>query len=425
MKIELTDLSPVKKSLSIEAEPQEVDRETEAVLRRYANQVRIPGFRPGKAPIDLIRSRFAREIQEDVRERLVARLYTEATREKKLRPLGDPALEELTHEQDQPFRFKTTFEVVPDLTPKGYRGIEVRERKAEVTGDEVEKALESLRDSHARFVTEEGRVAATGDVVVADVDGAPSGGEAFHRERVLIAIGAEDNLPEFNEKLPGTTAGSTVEFQVAYPGGYNAKELAGKSVDYKLQVHEIKRREVPALDDEFAKDLGEFADLAALRERVRSDLLEEKQVQSRRASREAMLDKILIENPVVLPEVLVDEEIQHRLEDMVRIMMMQGMDPRTMEVDWKALRDRQEAPARKMVHARLVLDAVASEEHVHVEDADLTTHIRKEAERVGEPYEKIRARLQKGGGLEALRAQLVREKTLDFLTSVANIQRED
>jgi trigger factor len=425
MKIELTDISAVKKSLTIEADAEDVRRETEAVLRRYASQARIPGFRPGKAPLELVRTRFASQISDDVRERLVGRLYSEATREKGLRPLGDPALEEISKESEEPLRFKTTFEVLPQLTPKGYRGVEVREPKVAVEEEDVERALESLRQSQARFVTEDGRAAAAGDVVVADVEGTPAGGETFRRERVVIALGAEDNLPEFNDKLPGVAAGSSLEFDVEYPEAYSAKELAGKPVSYKLHVHEVKRKEVPPLDDELAKDLGEFADLASLRERVRGDLLEEKRHVSQRGTRQSILDKVLVENPVVLPDVLVDEEIQHRLEDMVRMMAMQGVDPRTLDVDWKQLRDRQEEPARKTVHAKLVLDAIAAIEHVEASDDEIEAYVRREAQRMGEKHEKLLARIEKSGGREALRAQLVREKTLDFLSSVANIQRGD
>ena len=425
MKVELTDLSPIKKSLTIEADPEDVERETEAVLRRYAGQVRIPGFRPGKAPLDLVRSRFGDQIHEDVRERLVGRLYAEATREKNLRPLGEPALEEISDQGETPLRFKTTFEVLPELAPKGYRGVEVREAGVTVADEDVEKALESLRESQARFVTEDGRAAATGDVVVADVEGTPEGGEPFRREGVMIALGEADNVPEFNEKLVGVAAGSNLEFDVSYPEDFAAKELAGKPVAYRLHVHEVKRKEIPALDDELAKDLGEFADLAALRERVRNDLLEEKRAVASRGTRQAILDKVLIENPVLLPDVLVDEEIQHRLEDMVRMMAMQGVDPRTLDVDWKQLRDRQEEPARKMVHAKLVLDAISRIEGVEAADDEVDGHVRREAQRAGEKYEKLRARLEKSGGREALRAQLVREKTLDFLSSVANIHRGD
>lgn len=424
MKIELQDLSPVKKTLAIEADPEEVDRETEAVLRTYARRAKVPGFRPGKVPLSLIRTRYAHEIREDVRERLLSKLYTAATAQKGLQPLGDPHLEEISHEENQPFRFRTTFEVRPEFTVKEYRGIEVREPSAAVTDADVEQALEDLRKSQVRLVTEEGRAASAGDVVVADVDGAPEGGEAFRRERVLIEVGASGNLPAFNEGILGVVTGSTPQFSVTYPKDYDAKHLAAKTVHYRMVVHEVKRTEYPSLDDEFAKDLGDFENLAALRVKVRADLEERKRAEARAAVRQSVLDKVLLANPIPLPEVLVQEETQHRLEDIVRAMILQGLDPRRMEVDWKELRERQDEPARKAVHARLLLDSVASAEPIAVEAAEIEDRIRKEAERIRQDPHELRKSLSKGDGLEALKNQMVREKTLDFLTSIANIHPE-
>lgn len=425
MKIEVTDLSAVKKSLVVEAEPEELTHATEESVRRIAKQARIPGFRPGKAPLDVIRQRFRHEIEEDVRESLVSRLYWEAAREKGLRPLGDPVLDEVTHEHDKPFRFKTTFEVLPVLGPKNYKGIEAREMPARVGEQELDETLDGLRDAHARYVTEEGRAAQTGDIVVADVEETPEGAEVDRRERAMIEVGLPQQHPAFNEALHGATAGAELSFEVRYPDEHPAPRLAGKAVRYVVKVHEIKRREIPALDDEFARDMGEFENLAALRARVLSDLEARKLSEARAAVRQSILDKALLENPVALPDVLVEEEIRHRLEDMVRAMVLHGVDPRQADFDWKSLRDRQEEPARKTVHARLLLDAIAAAESIEASPEDLEARIRVEAERIGEGVEALRAKLKKGDGLEALKTQMVREKTLDFLTSVANIQKAE
>jgi trigger factor len=420
----VTDLSSVKKSLSIEVGPQEVEKETGDVVRRLASRVRVPGFRQGKVPLGVVRTRFAKEVEDDVRDRLMSRLLAEATREKGLKPIGEPVLDHLSHDKDGPLSFRTTFEVMPEIEPKGYKGIEAREPSAEVTDAEVEKALEDLRQSQARLVSEEGRVASTGDVIVADIEGQPEEGEAFRRERTMIEVGAPDNLPEFNERVHGAPAGSDLEFAVAYPKEYDNASLAGKSVGYKVHVHEVKRRVVAALDDDFARDVGDFESLDALRTRMRTDLEERKRNEARMALRQSILDKILLENPAVLPDALVEDEIHHRLEDFVRAVMLQGVDPSKIKVDWKEIRDRQEAPARKSVHARLVLDAVARVESIEVDPSEVDARIRKEAERIGDPFEVVRKRLAKGEGVEALQHQLVRERTLDFLTTVANIQRE-
>ncbi len=424
MKIELKDLTPVRKQMAVEVEPDVVAREQGAVLRRFISQVRLPGFRQGKAPASIVRTRFAKEIEEDVRDRLLSRLYREATQEKGLRPLGDPVLEKLTHEEGQPFRFEASFEVLPSFTVQGYREVQARQPKAVVTDDEVAAALEDVRRGNSRLVTAD-KAAEAGDVLLTDVHGAPAEGEPFHRENALIEVGAEGHLPEFDAALRGATAGADLDVTVAYPADHPTRELAGKAVRYQIHVHEVKAREVPALDDAFAKDLGEFETLDALRARVREDLEARKTDAARSAVRQAVLDKVLLENAIPLPEHLVNDELRHRVEDMVRSLVMQGVDVEKMDLDWKEIGARQEEPARKTVHARLVLDAIAQAEGLLVDDGELDARLGREAERMGETKGGLRRRLQEGGGLEALKIQMVREKTLDFLTSVANIQVEE
>jgi trigger factor len=422
MKIEMTDLSPVKKSLAVEVDAEEVSKETEAVLRRYAGQVRLPGFRQGKAPVDMVRKRFAKEIDDDVRERLISRLWREATIAQGIVPLGDPVLEDLKHEPGMPFQFKTTFEVVPKFEVGGYKGVEAKTPPSGVADAEVDAALESIRQSNARYVPDEARLAEPGDVLVADLHEQPEGEEGKERERLSLEVGAAGNPDVFNAKLAGARSGARLEFDIEYPADTPAPALAGRKVGYRVHVHEVKRKELPLLDDEFAKDLGEFEDLAALKSRVRADLEERKKAMARSGVRQEILDKVLAANPVPLPDLLVEEEIQHRLEDMIREMMFHGVDPRKAELDWKELRDRNEEPARKIVHARLVLDAIARAEGVTVERRELDERIRREAERIGENVDELRLRLSKSAGLQALEAQMVREKSLDLITSIANIQ---
>lgn len=425
MKIDVTDQDPVKRRMEVEVEPETVAAETEKVLRSYAGKARIPGFRPGKAPLSVVRTRFAKEVREDVRDRLVARSFQEAAEEKGLKPLGDPILEEVSLEEGQPLRFRTRFEVLPRIEVTKHKGVEVRRPAAVVTDADVEKALGELREAQARLEVEEGHRAVTGDVVIADVKGSPEGGEPFERERMFIEIGAADNLPAFNEKLEGTTAGAQLAFSLEYPKEHPNPGLAGKRVGYELAVREVKRRVVPDLDDDFAKDLGEFESLDDLRRRVRQDLEAHKKQEAERKVRQSVLDKVLLENPVVLPDTLVDGEIRYRLEEIVRRLMMQGMDPEKLQLDWKELRSQQEEPARKAVHARLVLDAVAGTESLEVTDEEVEQRLRRDAEALGQKPERFRAELTKQGGIEVIKSQLLREKSLDLLTSVANIQNEE
>jgi len=425
MKIDLTDLSPVRKRMSVEVDAEDVERETRVVLQSYRKKARIPGFRPGKAPMSVVRSHFTKELEEDVRERVLSSSFLKATREKGLEPIGDPSLEDVSHEEGQPLTFNTVFEVLPEIEPKGCNDVSVTQAAVKIEDEDVEKALEELRQARVQLVAEEDREAVQGDVVYVDVEGTPDTGEAFQRERMPIEIGAENNLAQFNEKLTGARAGATVEFPVDYPEDYGSENLAGKRVEYRLQVREVKRPVLPDLDDEFAKDLGEFEDLVALRSKVREDLEHRKKHEVEAATRQAVLDKVLIENPVVLPEVLVQDEVRRRLESFVRNMAMQGVNPEKAEIDWESLRKEQDGPARKAVHARLLLDAVAKVQEIHVEPKEIEERIREDAKRIGQSVEKLRESLEKHSAREALTAQLLREKSLDYLATVANIQYAD
>jgi trigger factor len=427
MKVDLTEQSPVKRVLAIEVDADEMAQEKKRVLRGYAQKARIPGFRPGKAPLSLVEARFKKEVGEDVRERVMSRSFHEAAREHGLRPLGDPVVDEVTGEDDEgePFRFKLSFEVLPEIEVKNYKGLEVRREAVAVTDAQVDEALEELRQSRTQLVTEEDRAAVTGDVIVCDVRGTPSEGEPFERERTMIEVGATANPPAFNDKIEGVRAGDEPSFSIEYPAEYENKDLAGKTVAFEIKVHEVKIRQVPDLDDEFAKDLGEFDDLAALRERVREDLEHRRKHEVEGKLRQSLIDKVLVENPMVLPEVLVDVEVRQRLEEMIRRLYMQGVDPEKVELDWKKLRDQQEEPARKSVHARLVLDAVARAEGIEATPKEVEERVRQDARSVGETYETFKKRLKDHGGSEVVKNQIVREKTLDLLTAVANIQTEE
>jgi trigger factor len=425
VRFDLKDLSPVKKRLSVEVDADEVERETEGVLRDYRARAKIPGFRPGKAPMSVIRSRFAKDAEEDVRERIVSRYFLEGARERGLHPLGNPALDEIHHQKGEPLRFQTTFEVLPAIEPRAYSGIEVRRVVRTAADRDVDEVLEDIRQSRARLVSEEGRQAAAGDVLFVDLDGAPDGGEPFRREGAPIEIGAAGNLPGFDAALLGSKAGDEREVTVDVPADYPGRDLAGRRVAFRLVVREVKRKEVPAADDELAREVGDFEDLAGLRRRILSDLESRNRREADKAVRQSLLDKVLLENPVVLPDILVEDEIRRRLEDGLRGLILRGVDVERAGIDWEKLRKSQEEPARKAVHARLMLDAIARAQSITADEGEVDARIAEEARHLGEEPRRLRTELRKDGRHEALRTQLVREKTLDYLTSVAKIQDEE
>lgn len=425
MKVELKDHSPIKKSMTIEVPADEVARETDRVVQRYAQKVDLPGFRKGKVPRGVVENRFRKEIREDVRDGLISRLWGEAAEERGLRPIGDPTLDDVHFEDGDPFRFATTFEIAPELEPKGYKDVEVSARQAPVSEDDVAEALEELRQARAGLASSEGDTAGHGLFILGDLEVTPEGEESFTREAALVELGSSGHPPAFDEALEGAGAGDVREFSIPYPEDFPSSRLAGKSVAYKVTVTDIKRKVTPDLDDEFAKGL-EMDGLDALTERVREDLGHRREAEWKAEVRRKVLDGILLENPVPLPEVLVESEVRHRLEDTARSMVMQGLDLDKVDGEqWKRLRDAQEEGARKTVHARLVLDAVARVEGLDVADSEVDERIRLEAERIGEKPKDVKERLAGHGGLQAIKLQLLREKSLDFVTSVANIRREE
>ncbi|MDH3626599.1 MAG: trigger factor [Acidobacteriota bacterium] len=425
MKVELTDHSVVKKSLKIEVPADIIDDELKNTVREYAKKARIPGFRAGKVPLDLVRNRFRKEIREDVRDRVVSRYYHEATKEKGLQPLGEPTLEDLEFEDGKPLSFKTTFEIMPPIELNEYKELEGTRPSTTVDDEEIEKSLEEIRQARANLIAEEGRAASTGDVVVGDLRGEPEDGEAFEKERMMIELGSADSLPAFNDALEGVKAKETKEFTVQYPDDYGSEIVAGKSVKYKVVVHEVKRRELPELDDEFAKDLGDFETLDALRARIREDLESRKTQQADREMRQSLMDKLLLANPIVLPEVMVEAEVRQRLEETVRQMMQQGMDPQSAEVDWAEMRKRMEEPARMTVHGKLLLDEIARQETLEVSNDEMDQRIVRDAAQMGVEPEAAKDQLSQHGAMQALKNQLLREKSLDLIASVANIKNEE
>jgi len=424
MKVEMTSAGPVRRIMAIEVGPEELARETDVVLRGYQQKAKLPGFRPGRAPLALVRARLGKDVETEVRERVVTRCFRDATRERGVEPLGDPVLDDVGAGDSDGLRFRVSFEVLPVIELRGHRGVEVERPHVAVGEDEIDRTLEELRQAHAKLVPVEERAAAPGDIVVCDLRGTPSEGEPFERQRMMLEVGAAGLPPAFTERLTGATSGSALDFTIDHVVGEAAPELAGRSVQYEIRVREVRLREVPALDDEFAKDLGEFADLAALRARVRSDLETRAGHEADRRLRQAVLDEVLLRNPVVLPEVLVDGEVRRRLEQVVRTLVARGVDPQKVELDWKALRDEQVEPARKTVHARLILDAAAKIENVVIAPEEIEERIRRDAEGIGEKPAVLRERLTSRGAIEAIGEQICREKALDLLISVANIRGE-
>ncbi len=421
MKTEFVDVSDTRKQLLVEIPSTVVDAEIERIARDYGKAARIPGFRPGKVPAKVVRTRFRDQILHDVAHDLIPRAVDNALRERGVEPVDTPDIKNVLVEEGQPLKFTADFETVPAFDPGDYGSLNLKKPAASVTDDAVAETLERLRQRAARYEPVEGRQVEAGDTVVVDLVREASGEAPDRHESVSIEIGAAANPPGFDEHLIGLAVGDEKRFPVDYPADHSVKELAGTVVHYAVTVKGIKTRVVPALDDEFAKDLGEFDSLDALRARVREDLQRDAERAAERELRNDLLRQLAGRVTFEIPDALLEREVERRTEEFVRRLYEQGVDPRQANIDWQGFRDHQREPAREAVASAIVLDEVARREQVGVESAELDAEIDRYASATGRTSDDVRARLEKEGGISRLYMGLRREKAVDLVRSRATI----
>lgn len=422
MKTEFVEVSETRKNLVVEIPSAVVDAEIERVAQDYSRAARIPGFRPGRVPPRLVKQRFRDQILHDVAHGLIPRAVDEALRERGIEPVDTPDIRDVLVEEGQPLKFTAAFETVPPIDPGDYQTIEARRPPVTVEDEAIDQALQRLRDRAARYEPVEGRSIEAGDTVVLDLERrAGGGGERDRHENVSVEIGAPANPPGFDEELMGLTVGAEKSFTIRYPADHAVAELAGTEVSYGVTLNAIKQRVVPELDDEFAKDIGDFESLDALRARVREDLAHEARHAADRQLRADLLKQLARRVTFDVPESLIDREIDRRVEEFARRLLEQQIDPRKTNIDWEAFRDGQREPAREAVASALVLDEVARREDLVVTPEEIDREVARYAERTGRTATAVRAGLEKEAGLSRLHTGLRREKAVDFLLTHATI----
>ena len=421
MKTEFVDVSDTRKQLLVEIPSSVVDAEIDRVAKHYGRAARLPGFRPGKVPAKVVRTRFRDQILHDVAHDLIPRAVDNALRERGVEPVDTPDIKNVVVEEGQPLKFTADFETVPAFDPGDYQSLRLTRPAVAVEDSAVDETLERLRQRAARFEPVEGRAVEAGDTVVVDLVREAEGETPDKHENVSIELGAAANPPGFDDQLIGLAVGDSKRFPVAYPEDYTVKEMAGTTVHYMVTVNGIKTRVVPALDDEFARDLGEFETLDALRARVREDLTRDAERNAERELRNDLLRQLAARVSFEIPEALLDREIGRRTEEFIRRLYEQGVDPRQANIDWQGFRDHQREPAREAVAAAIVLDEVARREQVGVEPAELEAEIDRYAAATGRPSAQVRAGLEKDGGISRLYMGLRREKAVDLVRSRATI----
>jgi trigger factor len=420
MKTEFADVNETRKNVRVEIPSDVVDAEIERIARDFSKKARIPGFRPGKAPARVIKQRFKDQILHDVAHDLIPRAMDEAFRERGVEPVDTPDVRDVIIEEGQPLTFTASFDTVPPFDPGDLTTISLQRPAVAIDEAAVNGALQRLRDRAARHEPVEGRGVEQGDTVMLDLERKDPDGATDTHNDVPVELGAKANPPGFDEQLLGLDVGATKTFTIQYPSDYAIAELAGTEVSYTVTVRSVKRRVVPELDDEFAKDVG-VESLEALKARVREDLEHEARHAADREVRNALMKQLAARLPFEVPQSLVARELDRRLEEFARRLIDQNIDPRQAGVDWNAFRESQREVAREAVASALVLDELTRREHIDVTDDEVEREVSRYAERSGRTPASVRATLEKEGGLSRVYAGLRREKSIDFAMSRATI----
>jgi trigger factor len=418
-----TKESATKREIQVEIPVEDVNRQTDTLIQKYQKMARIPGFRRGHVPASIIRQRFSEEIKTDMVEALIPRFFRQEAERLSLHPVSQPRVTDLHLHEGEPLRFKAAFEVLPEIKLEGYKELRADKPEIAVSEADVEQALADLRERHASFNPVEGRTLADGDFAQVSLDGNPKAGEAkseegqpVHMDEVLVEIAGKDTMPEFTEHLRGSTAGDERTFDVNYPEDTNDKRLAGKTFTYVVKVQSIKQKSLPELTEEFAKQLGEFQTVDDVRKAIREQMEAERKHEAEHAAKEKLVGELIQRNDFEVPDSLIDQQIDIRLERGLRALAAQGLTAEQMKkMDLNRLRAGQREQAIHDVKAALLLERVAEEENIQVSDEEVTGELEALARQSKQTSEAVRARLTRDGGLDRIRTRIRNEKTLEFL----------
>lgn len=413
-----------KRELVIEIPLDVIERESESVVAQFRRAARIPGFRRGHAPAMLVRRHFRNDIRSEVVQSLLPKFFQTRVREQNMTVIGQPKFEDLKFEEGQPLTCKATFETVPPFEVGDYRGLEVEEESRAVSDADVDQAVEELRQRAATYEDVQDRPAADDDYVmvsyrgrdVNDKESAP-----VESKDAIVHLGAKGTVEVFTENLRGARPGDKREFEVSYPQDYPQKSLGGKTLRYQVEVQSIKRKAVPPPDDELAKSVSESETLSDLRAKLRESLEKRRARQVEKAAMDKLLEQLESRNHFPVPEILIEAQLDKRLESIVTQLMAQGIDPRATQVDWRKIREDSRPEAEKDVRGALILERIAESEKIEVADEEVDALIREMAESQRETPAALKTRLTREGGLDRIKSTRRNQKALEFVYRNAKI----
>lgn len=409
-----------KREIEVQISSADVSRETETLVEKYQKLARIPGFRAGHVPASIIRQRFKQEIRNDVVDALIPKYFRQETERLGLIPVSQPRVTDLHADDGEPWHFKASFEVMPEIKVEDYKELRAEHPEVTVNDQEVEDSLKALQDQKATFSPVEGRTLEDGDYAQVSLEGTPkveeAGTKPVNMDEVLVEISGKSTMPEFTENLRGAGPGDERSFDVHYPDDFADERLRGKVFAYKVKVKAIKQKSLPSINDDFAKELGEFNSIDEVRQRIREGMEHDRRHEAERDAKDKLLAELIRRNDFEVPEALVDRQVDVRLDRGLRALASQGMSTEHMKkLDFGRLRAGQREQAVQEVKASLLLEKIADQENIRVGDEEIDREVEALAGQTNQAPDAIRARLTRDGALDRIRNRIRNEKALDFL----------
>ncbi len=422
VRIDVEDLGSTKKRLQIEVPGEMVTEEIGSAYRKLSKKAKVKGFRPGKVPRTILQRYYEDYIKNEVISKLINDTYFKAISDKDIKPVAQPTIDNGTLEEGKAFEYSAIVEVKPEIHVKDYLSLRLKASKVEVTGEDVEKRLQELQNLHAQLVTvEERKKVREGDFVIIDYEGFSDGRpfEGSSGKDSMLQVGSGGFIPGLDEKIKDSERDDEVEVEATFPEDH--PKMAGRRAVFQIRIKEIKEKIVPKLDDEFAKDIGEYKDLEELKARIKEDLEKEGEESKRRDLESQLMERLIEGNPFDVPRSMVEQQIEYLVADTKIRLASQGLALKDVGVGEGKLRKDFEETALKRVKQGLILEKISGLEGITVESEEVTQRLREISLRTNQNMEKVRGYYQKGDRMEELKARIVEEKTLDFLLKRSNI----
>jgi trigger factor len=405
-----------KHALEISIPVHEVESETDRVVADVLKRAKLPGFRPGKVPVSLVRKQYASDIRKRVLEALIPKFLHKQFEAENLNVVGTPDINDVHYHPGEPLTFKAEFEVVSQVELQEYKDVEVPYHDPEITDEDVAKRLDELREQKAQYVNIDPRPLENGDHAVVALESL-SGveGEPVKQEEMVLEIGGADTFEAFTENLRGVTPGEEKEFEVTYPAEFGAKRLAGRTVRFHATLKGLRKKELPELNDEFAQDLGDYRNVDELREAIRKSTLAQRQYEAQQEAKNQIIDKLVDLHDFPVPEVFVERQIRNRVEQSLRAMAAEGVDPNSIKLDWEKVKETQREKAVREVKASLLLSRIAEREAIGATRDEVDKEVERLARQQREPVAALQMKFEKDGTLGRIASHIQTEKTLNFL----------